>query len=272
MPKSTWGGLQILFVSIVCLMQTNLAQTQCWAAVPTESQLRAALGKANFLSGNAKFSITTDPKQSDGLIITMFRQQDATDKDCKIDALLIAKTVMDLGGSDVTKVTVYFYSLTMSNYKSVTIRTTDVKAFSGGAVDKDELLKTLDLTSGKVADDPKRLERFLQEKRGGPSDVVGAIVGDTLQIKSSSIDISSEANAKIDALQLALAAVPVLRAGIQKVTVSYDSYAGGQSESARSITFTVDQLKSISQQVETILAPVVVTTGADAKKQGSEKK
>lgn len=255
----TWNGLIILFLSVAFAAQAN-------AAVPSEAQIRAALIKASYLTESAKIAVSVDPKQADSLFITMFRHQDANDKDCKIDALLIGKTVIDLSNGDINKVTVYFYSLTMSSYKAVTIRNVDIKAFASGTVDKDEFLKTLDLTSGRVGDNPAQLERFLQEKQAGPSDVSAAIVSDELQIRSSAIDPSNETNARIDALHLALAALPVLRASVQKITVTF-----GTAESAKSITFAVSDLKSLSQQVQTILAPVVVSS-ADENKHAAEKK
>lgn len=255
-------GLKIHLLTLaLCCANAPLASL---ASTPTESQIRAALVKSNFLSESARFIASVDPEHPDSMRISMFRQQDSTDKDAKIDALLIGKTVMDLSGPDINKVTVFFYSLSMNKYKMVSVRTTDVKAFSGGDVNKEELLKTLDLVEKKVREAPDQVTTFLRAKNTGASDVVAAIVGDELQIKTSSIDLTSDSNARIDALQLALAALPVIRKGVQKITVTYSDSSG---QLAKSITFPVADLKKMSKQVETILAPVAVSSGeAESKK------
>jgi len=256
-------GLVVLFLGTVMI-----SSTACFAAIPTESQIRGELSKSNYLPASTRITVATDAKQSDAMTIAMFAQQDANEKDCKIDALLIGKTVMELSGGDVTKVTVYFYSLTMSTYKAVSVRNLDVRAFAAGGVNKDELLKSLDLTLGKVGDNPQQVERFLQEKRFASGNISAAITADELQINSSSINTSTDTNAKIDALQLALTVLPVVRAGIHKITVNF---ADSQSQ-RKSITFTVDDLKSMSTQVQTVLAPMVVTTSDVEENKHSEKK
>jgi len=179
--------------------------------------------------------------------------------------LLIGKTVIDLSNGDINKVTVYFYSLTMSSYKAVTIRNVDIKAFASGTVDKDEFLKTLDLTSGRVGDNPAQLERFLQEKQAGPSDVSAAIVSDELQIRSSAL-IPQMKQCKNRCFALGFGRLASVAGQRAEITVTF-----GTAESAKSITFAVSDLKSLSQQVQTILAPVVVSS-ADENKHAAEKK
>jgi len=95
---------------VTALLLVGAARGQAiLAAVPSSDALKASLLKAN-CSTKHRADHSADPEHSDYVLVSTFLQQSATDSDCKIDALLIAKTVMELAGADVTRVTVSFFS------------------------------------------------------------------------------------------------------------------------------------------------------------------
>lgn len=64
--------------------------------------------------------------------------------DCKIDALLIAKKVLEVEPQTV-RVKVRFYSPTQESYQQITVTKPELAAFSIGSVNKDELLLSLEV-------------------------------------------------------------------------------------------------------------------------------
>lgn len=97
-----------------------------------EYQVRASVG-----AGEAQISTYRNPK--------------AGDKDCKIDAVLIAKEVMQADPSGITRVIVRFYDTTnVSRFREVSVRQGDVKAFGSRQMSPDELLSSIDIRIGDV--------------------------------------------------------------------------------------------------------------------------
>jgi hypothetical protein len=97
----------------------------------TDAEVVNALEKAKILAPSIRLNARVSP---DEVIIATYKNPKAEDKDCKIDAVLIAKAVMDLAPGEVPRVTVYFYSSsTLSKYKQVEVTAGDVKAFASGA-------------------------------------------------------------------------------------------------------------------------------------------
>lgn len=68
----------------------------------------------------------------------------------KIDAALIAKDVFN-ADRNVKKVCLRFYNGEATSFKQVLVRSIDVKAFGSGAITKEDLLSTLEITNGHDA-------------------------------------------------------------------------------------------------------------------------
>lgn len=83
--------------------------------------------------------------------ITTVRNPKATDRDCKIDATLIAKKVMDAYPRVIVKVKVVFFDRSNANkYRQVIVHETDVKAFANRQISQDKLLSGIELVKGTV--------------------------------------------------------------------------------------------------------------------------
>ncbi len=97
--------------------------------------------------------------------VSTYKNVRATDNDCKIEAVLIAKAVMDLAANDITRATIYFYSTANINKrKFVTVTAGDVKAFGSGQLGQEQLLSSLTVKDEEVVDPAARLSSYLQQR------------------------------------------------------------------------------------------------------------
>lgn len=83
-------------------------------------------------------------------IVTAKRSAKDTDNDCKINAVMFAKTLMDAYPDQVLRCKVMFFDFEKSRYSQIVIRKGDVAAFRSGSLSKDALLGSLEITN--VAD------------------------------------------------------------------------------------------------------------------------
>ncbi len=82
--------------------------------------------------------------------ISVFRNPDATDRDCQIDAVLIAKKVMDTGSGAIKKVRVVFFEFAREDrYLEAVVQTADVSAFAVGKLKVDGLLTNVTLVRSR---------------------------------------------------------------------------------------------------------------------------
>jgi hypothetical protein len=90
------------------------------------------------------------------LTIGTYREQGATDKDMKIDSIMITRKIME-ADPDVARVKLRFYDpVNRRNYQLVDVRQSDIKAYSQGLVTMDALLTGVDID--KVTDTPEVAE------------------------------------------------------------------------------------------------------------------
>ncbi len=82
-------------------------------------------------------------------IITTKRNAKATDKDCKIDAIMIGKVLVDTYSKEILRVKVLFSDYENGKYTSVSLSKGDLAAFADGKLSQDDLLSSLQLTTYK---------------------------------------------------------------------------------------------------------------------------
>jgi hypothetical protein len=73
------------------------------------------------------------------------RHPKATEQDCKIDAVLVAKAVMDVYPKEVARIKLVLNMSNADNLQEITVTTGDVKAFATGTISKEDLLMSLEL-------------------------------------------------------------------------------------------------------------------------------
>jgi hypothetical protein len=77
--------------------------------------------------------------------LTTMRHPKATEQDCKIDAVLVAKAVMDAYPKDVARIKLVLNTSNSDTIQEVTVTTGDIKAYATGTISKDDLLTSLEL-------------------------------------------------------------------------------------------------------------------------------
>ena len=77
--------------------------------------------------------------------MSTLRNPKATDQDCKIDAVLLAKTIMDAYPRDVSRTRMMFSDSNSGTMSEIMVTTGDVKAYATGTISKDDLLTSLEL-------------------------------------------------------------------------------------------------------------------------------
>ncbi len=115
-------------------------------AKPTEAELVDAITKAKILSGEYQINIVAEQNQAT-LSTFLDKASNKADDDCKINAVLLAKKLMDID-ADLVKVKVLFYDVDGDHYRQVLVKAGDVLALGGGQIDKDKLLSSLEITRG----------------------------------------------------------------------------------------------------------------------------
>ncbi|HEY9772342.1 MAG TPA: hypothetical protein V6C81_00880 [Planktothrix sp.] len=106
-------------------------------------QLQAAVIKAKVLPPGAKLTCVINSTE---LTASTYRGDQSTEKDCKIDALLVAKTAFDTD-SELARAVVQFYDIRDPNtFYEVDVTVGDVAAYGSGKITQEQTLSALKLT------------------------------------------------------------------------------------------------------------------------------
>lgn len=132
--------------SCVCpaIIVLAIIWAQAASAVANAEQLAKAVNDSKILGSDTEIRAELVGGDKEALIFAT-RNPQATDRDCKIDAVLIAKKVMDVGPASLTKVKVTFYDQTnKNNFRQVSVTKGDVKAYAARVIDEETLLDELE--------------------------------------------------------------------------------------------------------------------------------
>ncbi|MBI2810422.1 MAG: hypothetical protein HYX67_06300 [Candidatus Melainabacteria bacterium] len=221
-----------------------------------------ALSSHEIADAIAKAQILTSPisVQIEGSSVTVstYLNRQATNKDFKVDAALIAKAVIDLAPTDIARVTVYYYNTTMTKCDAVSVTAGDVKSFSSGAMSKEQLLSTLILTPVKVSDTNNKVAAYLdsgkQVRSGRP--LKTRVNGSVLELTAEAEPWASERDLKLEALQLAEKVSEVSSPSIRKIRVEF--VAVNNPKKLKQITIDMHTLTTIHNGIETLLQPLAI--------------
>ncbi len=217
----------------------------------TPDALAQVIYKAKILAPGTQLRIHIKGEQA---LISSFRNERANDKDCKIEALIVGKTVFDAEPS-ITSVTYYFFNNRAPNeYKAATIRTTDVKAFEGGAVNQDTLLSTIDLKAGKVQDAVTALESRMMLAAAARRDVQVVDKGEDIDVTCKMPQLSDD-EYRLEAYKIAESA---LRFGgntsAKRVRVMF--FSPSDRMKFKQVTVSAANLSNIETQIASALRPL----------------
>ncbi len=118
-------------------------------AAVSSKVLESKITAAKVLPANEKFQVSS---QGDEAIISKFKIERSknADKDSKIEAVLLAKIVMDADPT-IKKVRTRFFDKGAPTFSSITVRIGDIKSFAAGSISQTELLGSLDQVNGTDA-------------------------------------------------------------------------------------------------------------------------
>jgi hypothetical protein len=123
---------------------------------------------ANVVDPTYKLQASVEGEEA---LITTQRKPKASDPDCKIEAVLLAKTVFDNVSDKIQRVKVLLLDYDANDCSSVIVKKAEVKLFGTGGLTQKELLSSLEITKAtisgseskslSVADGPQQPERLL---------------------------------------------------------------------------------------------------------------
>lgn len=239
---------------------------QVCLALPSDSEAVDALEKAKILSPNIRMNARVG---KDEIEVATYKNPKANLSDCKIEALLIARTLMELAPGEVPRVVVYFYnSSSLSTFKQVAVTAGDVKAFASGSLSKDELLKSLVVKEDSILDPSKRVASYLSEGQYAKPNKVNTVLRDDQIFISTALDSTlSERLVKLEALKLAEQALEAAPVEYKLAQVTFVDHA--QSKENRVVSVSRSSLSVLGEALNTALQNVTLEA---VKAQGSDGK
>ncbi len=235
-------------------------------SLPTDSEAVDALEKAKILAPTIRMNARV---AQDGIEVATYKNPKANFNDCKIEALLIAKTLMELAPGEVPRVVVYFYNSTsLSSFKQVSVTVGDVKAFASGSLSKEELLKSLVVSEDSILDPSKRVASYLSERQYvRPNKVNTQLKDDQIFITTALDSNLSERLLKLEALKLADQALEAAPVEYKLAQVTFVDH--GQTKENRVIAISRSSVAVVGEAINSALQNVNMAT---VKAQGSDGK
>lgn len=122
----------------------NTSGGRAFAAL-SEQKVVNTLSKLKPFANGRKMNVQTSGEQ---VSISLVRAKGATDKDLKIEALMAAKSLLDVEPSVLAVTMRFFDDRQPRHYVEVYVTSAEVKAFGSGMVSSDDLLTSLRTTEG----------------------------------------------------------------------------------------------------------------------------
>jgi hypothetical protein len=242
----------LLSASLLALLAFPF-QAPCLAAV-SAANLVDTVEKAKILTTGTRVSAAVNGSEA---YISTYKNARATDNDCKIEAVLIAKAVMDVAPNDITRATIYFYSTANINKrKFVTVTAGDVKAFGSGQLGQEQLLSSLTVKDEEVVDPAAKLSGYLQQRetlRNRRSFDIH-MNGQTMVVVAEIDPGMNERDMKYEAFKIAERALDAGGGQANKVSISFaDPVSRG---TIQQISFDAAQIKSLDSSIQSALTSI----------------
>lgn len=101
---------------------------------------------------------------NDSALITSFRNPQASDKDCKVDAVLITRKVIALDPQKFKTVEVYFYETkNPTQYTKMLVTADDINRFGAGKISQAQLMDSVNVSKGQIMAQANPLGQFRQQ-------------------------------------------------------------------------------------------------------------
>lgn len=189
-------GLAFAFV----LFSLALCQIQA-KALPSSSEIVQAINKSQLLPSGTIVNVKLDKDQ---VYISTFRHSNE-EKDCKINAVLMAKAVLDLAPDQFARVTCYFFGKELSTYQEVAVTAGDVKSFAAASLDEKQLLASLTVKTVSTVTTADKVARQLESNWiSRPSDYKISEEKNVVSVSTALDPWVSDEDAKLEALRIAV--------------------------------------------------------------------
>lgn len=235
------------------LLALTLTPTPAWSVTATD--IINAIDKGKVLAPSIRVNAQVRP---DVVFISTYKNLKANDRDCKIEAVLLAKTVMDLA-PEIPRVEVRFYEQTSLNrYKQISISAGDVKAFASGSIKEEQLLNGLVLKQEETTDPNAKLATKLEENQylRAKQEVSSMIEGKKAIIFSGLDPTLDELFIKSEALRLAQEAFEAVGPEVEEAEVNFVDPAKDGTD--RQVKISRSQEKQISESVALAFKDLVI--------------
>lgn len=244
-------------LSVATAISLSVFGGSCLAATSADD-ITSSIIKARVLSPGTQLKARVQGEQA---MISTFRNERADDKDCKIEALLVGKTVFEIPGTNITSVTTYFYnSKSPSEFKGVTIRSSDVKAFTSGQVGQDELLSSIEIKSGKVQDAATAIESRMMLAASARRDFQIVDKGEELEVSCKTPPLSED-EYKIEAYRIAQIAVSFAGENSTAKRVQVMFFDPSDRGKFKQVSITLANLANVQRQLMAALSSLSFTEG-----------
>lgn len=196
--------------------------------------------------------------------ISTFRNEQANDKDTKIEALLVSKTLFDMPKSDIANVSIYFYEARdPKQFKTITITKGDVAAFGAGQISQDELLTSLILKSGAIQDKARMIENYLMLTSASRRKMQISVNGEEVNVTTDMPANTPDREYKYEALRIAETALQQSDAGsVTRVNIKFFTVGGKAAKGEfKQVVVPVAQIQALDSEVQKALGTVTLSKG-----------
>lgn len=196
----------------------------------------------------------------DVAIISTYRNSKANDSDCKIEAVLAAKTIFDLNPDQFVRVTVYFFESTLSTYKQVSVSVSDVKAFGSGEISKEKLIASIQLKNGEMDNVGKRVSSYLEASKTstGRRKIQTKIKGQDVEVLVAIDSWVSDSELKLESMRLAREALKAAQ-GYKRVYITFADPLGETPD--RTIKYEETELLALSNRLKEVTDSISIESG-----------
>ncbi|MBU6451400.1 MAG: hypothetical protein KGS72_06460 [Cyanobacteria bacterium REEB67] len=245
-------GCNLLLASSIVIISLSTCNSAAQAAV-SANDIVSVVEKAKILSSGTRVAAAINGSE---VYVSTYKNARATDNDCKIEAVLVAKTAMDLAPNEISRATVYFYSTANINKrKFVTVTAGDVKAFGSGQLGQEQLLSSLTVKDEEVSDPAARMNTYLQQRETlrNRRKFDAQMNGTTMIVVADLDPLTTERDMKYEAFKIAEKALEG-GSGAKSVQVSFtDPTTRG---TVQQISFDDSQIKAINASIQNALSNI----------------
>jgi hypothetical protein len=181
--RRAFALLSAVALTVAPLIASNSALAADQALNLAKPEIINAIEKAKILAPG--ISVNADVYR-DQVSVSTYRNTRANDDDCKIEAAMIAKTVLDLAPKEISRVMIYFFSMANpTQYREVAVTTGDIKAFSAGQTDEKQLISSLKLVEPPMSSiDRQLLEQYVKSSLAREPEFIKTQTDDLIEVQS----------------------------------------------------------------------------------------